>query len=261
MFRIWDEDDPIYMQAAKCLFFAVTLLIFGWWLVPLRNYFASRHWRRLVIVCNNVPNGMTVLRGLTAIPVVTILVYELARHDPNSVWWFWATIGLFATDGLDGPLARQLDYMTEFGKKADPSVDKVLSIALLVNLPWLTWVNQGWLTGMLIGIIATWIIWVEQDISRITLRSNSLSAKTGIAMHGAYGPGKAKFCLLASGIGVAYGWLVWSHSSTTGTLLAVCVFFPARMLGDKSRALHRTEETSLRKALMQGSTNQDASAA
>jgi CDP-diacylglycerol--glycerol-3-phosphate 3-phosphatidyltransferase len=41
---------------------------------------------------------------------------------------------MFATDGLDGYLARRLDRATELGKILDPTADKVAVLAVLVFL-------------------------------------------------------------------------------------------------------------------------------
>lgn len=98
----------------------------------------------------NLPNMLTMLR-VVAIPVV---MWLLAASDPDLAGeWsarratFWATLLFFlasVTDFLDGWLARRMDLQSVFGKFMDPLADKLLVMAVLIELvaldrtpPWL----------------------------------------------------------------------------------------------------------------------------
>lgn len=239
---IWEDTDPQYMRTVKTGFFGLAALTFGWWLLPLRDFTVERGWSRLTWACNNVPNGLSVLRGLAALPItVGFLVGIWHRDLATAELCFWLIIGLFALDAIDGPLARILDYQTQFGAEADPAADKVLMYTLAIALPILVFHFQGWLATVAIIAILLWMAWVEQDIVRISLRTRQLSRQAQVPLHGAFGSGKAKFCFQALGAIVAYAWLIGNPTSPWGAVVAVACFMIARAFGDKSRSAHRQE--------------------
>jgi CDP-diacylglycerol---glycerol-3-phosphate 3-phosphatidyltransferase len=93
----------------------------------------------------NVANAVTMLR-LVLVPVFGWLL--LAHGGGNSTYRYVA-FGVFAvaalTDKVDGELARRRAVVTDFGKIADPIVDKALigvaliGLSVLGELPW--WVT------------------------------------------------------------------------------------------------------------------------
>jgi cardiolipin synthase len=70
-----------------------------------------------------VPNLLTLMR-LLCLPV---FLYLLFGRD-NRAGAAWLLGGLGATDWVDGYLARRLGQVSEFGKKFDPTVDRLLLI-------------------------------------------------------------------------------------------------------------------------------------
>lgn len=74
------------------------------------------------------PNLVTLLR-VALIPVVLVLMSRGARLPAAAL-----VLVMFATDGLDGYLARRLGRVTELGKILDPAADKVAVAAVLVHL-------------------------------------------------------------------------------------------------------------------------------
>lgn len=72
----------------------------------------------------NIPNTLTLIR-LCAIAPLAVMISRWPEHR-------WSTFGLFvliwATDFLDGYIARRFNLMTEFGKLFDPFVDKVFQV-------------------------------------------------------------------------------------------------------------------------------------
>ncbi len=239
---IWEDTDPGYMRAVKSVFFGLAVIIFGWWLLPLRDFTVKRGWRRLTWTCNNVPNGLSILRGIAAIPMAGGFLFCLWQEDTTRAsTFFWLIAGLFLLDAIDGPLARMLDYQTQFGAEADPAADKVLIYTLAAALPFLIFRFQGWAASLAIIVILAWMAWVEQDIVRISLRTRQLSRQTREPIHGAFGSGKAKFCFQAVGFGLAYAWLITEPTSPWGAVAAGICFMVARFFGDKSRSAHRQE--------------------
>ena len=70
-----------------------------------------------------VPNLVTLLR-LLCLPVFLWLLFGLPSRQAAA----WMLGGLGATDWVDGYLARRLGQTSEFGKKFDPTVDRLLFI-------------------------------------------------------------------------------------------------------------------------------------
>jgi cardiolipin synthase (CMP-forming) len=76
-----------------------------------------------------IPNLFTLLR-LLCLP---LFLYLLLGLD-NRLAAGWLLAGLGATDWVDGYLARRLGQVSEFGKKFDPTVDRLLFIVAIVAI-------------------------------------------------------------------------------------------------------------------------------
>lgn len=76
-----------------------------------------------------VPNLFTLAR-LACLPLFLYLL--IGRDNPAGAAWLLG--GLGATDWIDGYLARRLGQVSEFGKKFDPTVDRVVFIVALVAI-------------------------------------------------------------------------------------------------------------------------------
>lgn len=79
----------------------------------------------------NIPNAITVARGVLAIAVFALMSFPSAAA-------MWTASALFAltagTDWLDGFLARRWNQITVFGRIADPLVDKILVCGTYIYL-------------------------------------------------------------------------------------------------------------------------------
>jgi cardiolipin synthase len=76
-----------------------------------------------------VPNLVTLLR-LLCLPLFLYLLFGL----DNRLAAGWLLAGLGATDWVDGYLARRLGQVSEFGKKFDPTVDRLLFIVAIIAI-------------------------------------------------------------------------------------------------------------------------------
>lgn len=76
-----------------------------------------------------VPNAFTFAR-LLCLPVFLYLLF--GRDNRAGAAWLLGALG--ATDWVDGYLARRLGQVSEFGKKFDPTVDRLLFIVATVAI-------------------------------------------------------------------------------------------------------------------------------
>ncbi|MET0147008.1 MAG: CDP-alcohol phosphatidyltransferase family protein [Ilumatobacteraceae bacterium] len=76
-----------------------------------------------------IPNLFTLLR-LLCLPLFLYVLF--GRDNPAGAAWLLG--GIAATDWVDGYLARRLGQVSEFGKKFDPTVDRLLFVVALVAL-------------------------------------------------------------------------------------------------------------------------------
>jgi cardiolipin synthase len=87
---------------------------------------------RLVDGVWTVPNLFTLIR-LLCLPLFLYLLFGLPSRQAAA--WLLGVLG--ATDWVDGYLARRLGQTSEFGKKFDPTVDRLLlivaTVAIIVN--------------------------------------------------------------------------------------------------------------------------------
>lgn len=92
-----------------------------------------------------VPNVFTLLR-LLCLPLFVWILFGLPSRQAAA--WLLGALG--ATDWVDGYLARRLGQTSEFGKKFDPTVDRLLFfvgiVAIMVNDAMPVWVGVAILT-------------------------------------------------------------------------------------------------------------------
>jgi CDP-diacylglycerol--glycerol-3-phosphate 3-phosphatidyltransferase len=96
----------------------------------------------------NIANGLTVARLLLVPAIGFFLAYEGGGDRTFRI----IAAALFAlaalTDHWDGHLARSRGLVTDFGKIADPIVDKALTLVTLGVLSWLGELSW-WVTGII----------------------------------------------------------------------------------------------------------------
>ena len=79
-----------------------------------------------------IPNLLSLIRIYLMYPLLTFIAEE------NYLFALYIFIIAAATDGLDGYLARVMDWQTDLGKILDPIADKVLLIGTIFIL----WMNS-----------------------------------------------------------------------------------------------------------------------
>ena len=78
----------------------------------------------------NIPNVLTLIRFFAIAP----LGIMISRWPEYRVATFIVFLAIWATDFLDGFIARRFDMMTEFGKLFDPFVDKVFQVVTVIMM-------------------------------------------------------------------------------------------------------------------------------
>ena len=105
----------------------------------------------------NLPNKLTLLR-------VAMIPFFVATFYIPWAYAYWLStvlfVAAFATDMLDGHIARQQNIVTDFGKLMDPIADKILTAAAMVMLNW---------TGQLSPIVTIIVLMREFIVSGLRL--------------------------------------------------------------------------------------------
>ncbi|NOT29488.1 MAG: CDP-diacylglycerol--glycerol-3-phosphate 3-phosphatidyltransferase [Planctomycetes bacterium] len=103
------------------------------------------------------PNRITLLRFLGSLVLFLVLSLVGDELDQSAFYAslaFWLFIVIAATDYLDGYLARRGNFITSFGRIADPFVDKVLVIGAMVYLAVLDWSDQWFPAWIVVLVVA-----------------------------------------------------------------------------------------------------------
>lgn len=104
------------------------------------------------------PNRITALRFVGAI-VLFVVLAVYGERDPEEVREalciaFWLFIVTALTDFVDGYLARRDNYVTAFGRIADPFTDKVLILGTMIFLCVIPWTRELLPAWMVVIILA-----------------------------------------------------------------------------------------------------------
>lgn len=81
----------------------------------------------------NLPNAITVLRGL----LIPVIAWLLVRQEYP--WAFWLFVACALGDLADGLIARNWNLRTRFGAIADPLADKLTMLTVTLLLAWMQW--------------------------------------------------------------------------------------------------------------------------
>jgi CDP-diacylglycerol--glycerol-3-phosphate 3-phosphatidyltransferase len=190
---------------------------------------ASTH-RRMM----NLPNALTVGR-IAATPLIAVLVINAGWQPRLSAWILYIIAAV--TDYIDGKLARDRNLVTNLGKLLDPLADKLLLIATLVPMYWLTRdvalvaslpSHDAWAAGATVGPVLAgasarlafpfvtpfgliglpfWILVVVIGREIFMTIFRQFAARRGVIIS-AIGPAKMKTVFQSIWVGAAFFWFM-----------------------------------------------------
>jgi len=148
------------------------------------------------------PNRITALRFLGALALFAVLalwadvpVEQVELHSRVLQLAFWLFIVTSVSDILDGWLARRGNLVTAFGRIADPFVDKVLVMGVMVFLAVLPWSR---------GFFPAWVVVVLLAREFLVTAIRGYVEKLGVEFP-ADGFGKLKMLLQCFAVGIVMG--------------------------------------------------------
>ena len=99
------------------------------------------------MVNKNIPNALTIIRIIMSFFIIYLL---LERTLTNTIFALILFIIASITDFLDGVIARKYNLISNFGKIADPTADKILTIGAFISFSILNLFSFIWLIPIII---------------------------------------------------------------------------------------------------------------
>lgn len=183
----------------------------------------------------NLPNALTVGR-IAATPLIVTLVINAGWQTRLSAWVLY--VAAAATDYVDGKLARDRNLVTNLGKLLDPLADKLLLVATLLPMYWLTRDvalfaslpgDASWAAGDIVGPVVPaggesrlafpfvtpfglvglpiWVLVVVVGREVFMTLFRQLAARRGVII-AAIGPAKLKTTFQSIWVGAALFWFM-----------------------------------------------------
>ncbi len=251
--RLWyfpslHGQDPKAVKAFKFTFEVITKLLVNWWALALVWFGQKTKQFWLVRFVKQLPNAMSWFR----FPAIVVVCYGLANSihtnsHSDATYWFIAMLLVIALDALDGPCARDLDAVTEFGSRLDPASDK-FCFACIVLIYCVSSLFEYSIAFCLVAFgLAIWCLHVELKLIRLSLGpfrkllDEVKQYSPDFRDPGASTAGKVKFNLQMLACVIGWVGLVYFPADPTAILLMAITLFAARTFGDKSLGWHRRE--------------------
>ncbi|HRZ10361.1 MAG TPA: CDP-diacylglycerol--glycerol-3-phosphate 3-phosphatidyltransferase [Gemmatimonadales bacterium] len=153
----------------------------------------------------NLPNIVTLIR-ISMTPVVALLPFIEGYWPKFVAFLVFVTVAL--TDILDGYLARSRNQITDLGKLLDPLADKMLLLASLIPIYWITRTRHDLYDIPVWGSIPLWacLLMLGREFAMTALRW--WGKKHGVII-AAGGAGKLKTAFQSIFIGLIFLWFAF----------------------------------------------------
>ena len=152
-----------------------------------------------------LPNILTLARiGLT--PVIALLPF-IQGYIPKLIA-FVVFLAAAISDIYDGKLARRRDQITDLGKLLDPLADKLLLLATLIPIYWITNYRMREYAIPWWGSFPLWVFVLLVGREALMTVFRQLAKRRGIVIAAA-GAGKLKTIVQDVFIGATIAWFAW----------------------------------------------------
>jgi CDP-diacylglycerol--glycerol-3-phosphate 3-phosphatidyltransferase len=158
-----------------------------------------------------LPNILTVARIALA-PVIALLPF-IRGFIPKLIA-FVVFLAAAISDIYDGRLARERGEITELGKMLDPLADKLLLVATLIPIYWITRYPMQQYEIPWWGSLPLWVavLLIGREVAMTVFRH--VAKRRGVVIAAA-GPGKAKTIVQDVFIGATILWFAWKDMRVT----------------------------------------------
>ena len=155
-----------------------------------------------------LPNILTVAR-IAITPLVAALPF-IEGYWPKLLC-FVIFVAAAVTDVIDGRLARRRNQVTDLGKKLDPLADKLLLLATLVPIWWISQTRHDLYDIPVWGSIPLWVcvLLIGREFAMTGFRI--WAARRGVVI-AAHGPGKLKTVFQNIFIGGTIAWFAFRNA-------------------------------------------------
>ncbi len=152
-----------------------------------------------------LPNILTVGRIVLA-PVIALLPF-FNGYLPKLIAVL-IFVAAAVSDIYDGRIARERGEITELGKILDPLADKLLLVASLVPIYFLTRAAQQYQIPWGWGVLPTWVAILLVGREALMTIMRQVAKRRGVVIAAA-GAGKLKTIFQDIFLGTALGWFFW----------------------------------------------------
>lgn len=152
-----------------------------------------------------LPNILTLAR-ITLSPVIALLPF-IEGYFPKLLA-FVVFLAAAISDIYDGRLARERDQITDLGKLLDPLADKLLLLATLVPIYWITRDRALQYGIPWWGSLPLWVALVLVGREFLVTWLRYLAKRRGLVI-AAQGAGKLKTIVQDLFVGATIGWFAW----------------------------------------------------
>ncbi len=152
-----------------------------------------------------LPNILTVAR-IALTPVIALLPF-IAGWVPKLIA-FIVFLAAAISDIYDGKLARQRNEITDLGKILDPLADKLLLLASLVPIWWITNNRMQQYEIPWWGNLPLWVFLLLMGREVFMTAFRHVAKRRGVVIAAA-GAGKAKTIVQDTFIGATIAWFAW----------------------------------------------------
>ncbi len=156
-----------------------------------------------------LPNILTVSRIALA-PVIALLPF-ITGYGPK-VLALVVFLVAAVSDIFDGILARRWKQVSDLGKELDPLADKLLLVATLIPIYWITTYRMREYAIPWWGSVPLWVAGLLVGREAFMTAFRALARRRGVVIAAA-GPGKLKTVVQDTFVGATIGWFAWKDLS------------------------------------------------